>query len=128
MPDGDELGDGWEYYIPGDEVFDQFDQYNFTGEAPPELSPEDLAAIELVGHLFLLLQRLLASSSCPHAMSGIGVGGMNSGNADLDLSAGSSNGWNLGVMSFILQHPALLVQRFFQAFVCRKVGACGQLM
>ena len=49
LPDGDELGDGWEYYLPSDEEFDQFEQYNFLGETPPELSPEDLAALELKG-------------------------------------------------------------------------------
>ena len=48
-PDGDELGDGVEYYVPSDDEPDLHDLYDFGGENPPELSAEDMEALELQG-------------------------------------------------------------------------------
>ena len=46
LPDGDDLGDGMEYYLSDDEGFDPYDAHDFFGENPPELSPEELRALE----------------------------------------------------------------------------------
>ena len=49
VTDGDELRDGMEYYVPGDDEPNLHGLYDFGGENPPELSSEDMEALELQG-------------------------------------------------------------------------------